>query len=219
MRTRNIVAVGAVTSALLLAGCAGGATIKTTIGPGSPFCNDLATFAPEAATLSDAAAQSRATLLQALPPIQALLTKLANEAPTGDTVNGKPVKADVGVVARVYSDLITSLRNASPTDPAAVKQALAAVDAKEGQALTDAVGRLDAYAGPVCKVSVPAATATTSSTVPGTASTASTVASIGPAAETCILDSAKAMAMTAIDLIADKTLLQGVKAEFAAATG
>src|SRR6202163_1773191 len=94
VRTRNIVAVGAVTSALLLAGCAGGATIKTTIGPGSPFCNDLATFAPEAATLSDAAAQSRATLLQALPPIQALLTKLGNEAPTGDTVNGKPVKAD-----------------------------------------------------------------------------------------------------------------------------
>jgi hypothetical protein len=182
VRTRNIVAVGAVTSALLLAGCAGGATIKTTIGPGSPFCNDLATFAPEAATLSDAAAQSRATLLQALPPIQALLTKLANEAPTGDTVNGKPVKADVGVVARVYGDLITDLQNASPTDPAAVKKAVAAVDAKEGQALTDAVGRLDAYTSPVCKVS-PAATATTSSSVP---STASTVAPVGPAAPTTI---------------------------------
>jgi hypothetical protein len=182
VRTRNIVAVGAVTSALLLAGCAGGATIKTTIGPGSPFCNDLATFAPEAATLSDAAAQSRATLLQALPPIQALLTKLANEAPTGDTVNGKPVKADVGVVARVYGDLITDLQNASSTDPAAVKKAVAAVDAKEGQALTDAVGRLDAYTSPVCKVS-PAATATTSSSVPGAAST---VAPVGPAAPTTI---------------------------------
>ena len=32
-------------------------------------------------------------------------------------------------------------------------------------------------------------------------------ASIGPAAEACILDSAKAMAMTAIDLISDDQLL------------
>jgi len=175
------VAVGAVTSALLLAGCAGGATIKTTIGPGSPFCNDLTTFAPEASTLNDAAAQSRAALLQELPPIQALLVKLENEAPTGDTVNGKPLKADVGVVARVYGDLITDLRNASPTDPTAVTKAHEAVDAKDGQALTDAIGRLDAYAGPVCKVSVPSATATTSSSVPGAAST---VAPVGPAAPT-----------------------------------
>jgi metal-dependent amidase/aminoacylase/carboxypeptidase family protein len=40
-------------------------------------------------------------------------------------------------------------------------------------------------------------------------------ASIGPAAEACILDSAKAMAMTAIDLIADPALLQAVRAEHA----
>ena len=44
-------------------------------------------------------------------------------------------------------------------------------------------------------------------------------ASIGPAAEACILDSAKAMAMTAIDLAADPVLLQTVKEEFAAASG
>jgi amidohydrolase len=44
-------------------------------------------------------------------------------------------------------------------------------------------------------------------------------ASIGPAAEACILDSAKAMAMTAIDLIADKELLAAARAEFAAAGG
>jgi len=43
-------------------------------------------------------------------------------------------------------------------------------------------------------------------------------ASIGPAAETCILDSAKAMAMTAIDLISDKDLLAAAKAEFAQAS-
>jgi amidohydrolase len=42
-------------------------------------------------------------------------------------------------------------------------------------------------------------------------------ASIGPAAEACILDSAKAMAMTAIDLVTDAALLQKVRAEFSAA--
>jgi amidohydrolase len=41
-------------------------------------------------------------------------------------------------------------------------------------------------------------------------------ASIGPAAEACILDSAKAMAMTAIDLICDAAFLRETKAEFAA---
>ena len=42
-------------------------------------------------------------------------------------------------------------------------------------------------------------------------------ASIGPAADACILDSAKAMAMTAIDLVTDSALLQKVRAEFSAA--
>jgi amidohydrolase len=42
-------------------------------------------------------------------------------------------------------------------------------------------------------------------------------ASVGPAAQSAIVDAAKAMAMTAIDLIADKDLLAAVKAEFAAA--
>ncbi len=40
-------------------------------------------------------------------------------------------------------------------------------------------------------------------------------ASIGLAAETCILDSAKAMAMTGIDLVCDAGLLAAMKAEFA----
>lgn len=43
-------------------------------------------------------------------------------------------------------------------------------------------------------------------------------ASIGPAAEACILDSAKAMAMTAIDLLADPALLDAVRREFAEAS-
>jgi amidohydrolase len=42
-------------------------------------------------------------------------------------------------------------------------------------------------------------------------------ASIGPAAEACILDSAKAMAMTAIDLMSDGQLLQEARTEFTAA--
>ena len=41
-------------------------------------------------------------------------------------------------------------------------------------------------------------------------------ASIGPVAEACILDSAKAMAMTAIDLISDEAFAREIKAEFAA---
>jgi amidohydrolase len=41
-------------------------------------------------------------------------------------------------------------------------------------------------------------------------------ATVGPAAEACLLDAAKALAMTAIDLIADAHLLQRVKDEFTA---
>jgi len=44
-------------------------------------------------------------------------------------------------------------------------------------------------------------------------------ASIGPAAEACILESAKAMAMTAIDLILDPELLAKVRTEFAVLSG
>lgn len=43
-------------------------------------------------------------------------------------------------------------------------------------------------------------------------------ASIGPAAEACVLDSAKAMAMTGIDLLADGALLDAVRREFAEAS-
>ncbi|MGR3805670.1 MAG: amidohydrolase [Marinibacterium profundimaris] len=44
-------------------------------------------------------------------------------------------------------------------------------------------------------------------------------ASVGPAAEACILDAAKAMALTAIDLVTDPTLMPAVRAEFEAARG
>ncbi len=42
-------------------------------------------------------------------------------------------------------------------------------------------------------------------------------ASIGPVAEACLIDAAKAMAMTGIDLLADQRLLDDVRTEFAAA--
>jgi hypothetical protein len=177
---RNIVAVGAVTSVLVLGGC-GGAVIKKSIGPGSPFCTDLATFATQVAPLADAAAETRPALLQTLPPIHALLVKMQAEAPTADTVNGKPLKADVMAVAGIYADLITALQNASATDPAAVRNALAAVYSKQGLAVTNAVNRLDAYTKPVCGVTTASATSstTTSST---TAPTSTTVAPLGPVA-------------------------------------
>ena len=44
-------------------------------------------------------------------------------------------------------------------------------------------------------------------------------ASVGPAAERCILESAKAMAMTAIDLIVDPGLLEAVRREFVETSG
>jgi metal-dependent amidase/aminoacylase/carboxypeptidase family protein len=43
-------------------------------------------------------------------------------------------------------------------------------------------------------------------------------ASIGPAAEACILDSAKAMAMTAVDLLTEPAILARVRSEFTALT-
>ena len=187
MKTRNIVAVGALVAASLLAGCAGGATIKKTIGPGSPFCNDLGTFATRSVALTDAAGSTRADLLQALPPIHDLLVTLQGEAPTGDTVNGKAVKADIGTVATVYAATIAALQRASATDPAAVRTALASVDATQGQALTDAVNRLDAYTNPVCKVGAVSPSVSTSTTTP---------ASVGPAAPSTVAPTTSTTAPT-----------------------
>src|SRR6202521_1348953 len=100
----KIVAAGAATSAMLLAGCAKGATIKSTIGQSSPFCADVATFAVEAVPRNNAAGDSRHALLHSLPPVETLLVKLQGEAPSADPVNGKPLKADVGTIAATYTD-------------------------------------------------------------------------------------------------------------------
>ena len=159
MRTRNIVVAGAVAAAVLLAGCSGGATIpKPSVLPGSPFCTDIGTFATRSAGVADAAGLGRTAFVQAMTPIHTELVKLSGEAPAADTVNGKSLKADLATATGGTSDMISAVESAS-TD-AGVKAALATVNAKEGQAMTDAIGRIDAYASQVCKVSAPAAATT-----------------------------------------------------------
>jgi hypothetical protein len=177
----KLVAAAAAASLVLLASCAKGPTIKSTVGPGSPFCTDMATLANDLVVLNDAAAQSRDELIQTLTPLHAQLVKLEAEAPAADTVNGHSVKEDLGTLVTVYGDLLTELQNASPTDPNAVKDALHTINAKYGQAATDAVNRLDAYANTVCHVSIPTTTTTTpGSSRPSTTSTTS--AQVGPTA-------------------------------------
>ena len=176
VRTRNSVAAGAVAAVVVLAGCSG-AVVKSTVGPGSTFCTDLGTFATQSALIADGASFSRAQFLQAMPPIHALVVKLAGEAPSADTVNGKSLKADLTTVASVTADMITAVQAA--TSDAGVKPALAQVNAKEGQALTVAVGRVDSYTGKchlstTTTTSVPATTTTLGPVGPTVASTPST---------------------------------------------
>ena len=183
MRRIKLVAAAAAASLVLLAGLAGCSTvhIKNTVGQGSQFCTDMATFANDVVVLNDAAAQTRDELIQTLTPLHAQLQKLEAEAPTADTVNGHSVKQDLGTLVTVYGELLTELQNASPTDPNAVKNALHTVNAKYGQAATDAVTRLDAYASTVCHVSIPTTTtSTTGSSKPSTTSTTSP--QVGPTA-------------------------------------
>jgi hypothetical protein len=173
VRRITIVAVAVAASAGLLAGCAAGPTIKSTVGAGSPFCTDLAKFAGENAPLADAAAETPPALVQSLSPLEALLKQMLKEVPSADTVNTKPIKADVQTVVNVYADVISALQQPGVT----VKAAVNAVNKKEGQTLTDAAGRLDAYAGKVCSVST-----TTTVAPPTTAGPTTTAAPVGPTA-------------------------------------
>jgi len=159
-----------------LAGCAGGAVIKPTVGAGSPFCNHVSTFATQAAALNDAATQNSTALLQIVPGVATSVKSLANEAPKADTVNGKSVKTDLGTIATAYQDLVSELQHTSDA-----RAALAAVNAREGQALTDAVGRFDSYASGVCKVgqAVPSLPGSSTTTAPGSPATTA-----GPTAPT-----------------------------------
>ena len=155
-----------------LAGCGASAVIKSTTASGSPFCNHIGAFATQAAPLNDAAGEGRSTLLQVLPPIVTALQSLQKEAPAGDTVNTKPLSADIGTMARVMQDLVSELQ--TTTD---VPAALSAVHTKDGQAFTDAVGRFDAYASQQCKVGQAVPTLPSSTTVAPTGPTTTAPAS------------------------------------------
>jgi len=187
---------GGVIAALTVTACASGPSVRASVIKGSPFCNDLSTFAGQLVVLSNEADAPLATLQQAVPPIHAQLLKLAQEAPAADTVNGHSVKADLMTVANVYGDLATALTTASPNGPNAVGDVLAAEEAKDGAALTQAVGRLDPYTKDACGVAVvspspstttlPAATPTTAviGPAPVGASAAATTTTLPPAAAT-----------------------------------
>jgi hypothetical protein len=149
--------------ALLLAACAGGAVIKPpSVGPGSKFCTDVGSVATPLDQLNNAATDSRATLLPLVSSVETGLKTLQNEAPSADTVNGKSLKTDIGTLATITGDIVSQLNQTSD-----VKTALAAVNAKDGQALTDAVGRFNAYAGTVCKVTGPTTTVAGPTTTAG----------------------------------------------------
>jgi len=164
-RARRACAVGVV--ALVLAACGTSAVIKSSTTAGSPFCNEVSAFATKAAELNDAAAQTSAELLQLLPDVVNSLKSLESAAPAGDTVNGKSLKTDIGTMATVYQDLIDELQRNSD-----VKSALGTVNAKDGQALTDAVGRFNDYASAVCKVGQATPSLSTSTTGAPTGPTA-----------------------------------------------
>lgn len=158
---------GAVCASLAVTACSSGPPVKASTTPASPFCHDLATFRDQIVALGNGADETLPALQQQVPRVHEQLVKLQAEAPGADTVGGHPVKADLGAVAQVYGDLAAELQNAGTTDPNAVGNALAAVQKKDGAALTDATTRLDAYTKVACHLSVaptPSSTSTPTST-------------------------------------------------------
>jgi hypothetical protein len=122
----------------------------------------MSDFATAAQALENGAGMSRDALIAALTPVHAQLVKLEGEAPPTDTVDGKSVKEDLGTLVAVSSELIGELQNVSPSDPAAVQKVLSSVNQQHGEAVTNAVNRLDAYASKVCKISTSTSGPTTS---------------------------------------------------------
>jgi hypothetical protein len=153
---------------MALAGCSTGPPVHSTIGKGTPFCNDLSAFATQVDALNNAADEPLPVLASQIDAVHQSLVKLVEEAPAADTVGGHTVKSD-----------LTTEASAFPSDPNAVGNALAAVNAQLGGPLTDATNRLDQYAKKVCGVTVasPNPTTTTSpaasttSTAPGPSTT------------------------------------------------
>jgi hypothetical protein len=168
---------GALVAALGLSACASGPPIKSSVGKGTPFCNEMGTAAALAATLSPS--EPLATLLPQVTAVHAELVKLQGLAPATDTVGGKLLKTDLGIEASGLAQLATQLQNANPHSADPVQTALAAVQASMGGDLTAATGRVDDYAKTVCGVvEVTGITTTTS----GSAPTVTTIAPSGPTA-------------------------------------
>jgi hypothetical protein len=193
-------------SALVLAGCSGGANISPiTIGSHDKLCTDVAAFQAQAAALeAESATGSLATVRSAVSAVKASLDTLqADAAKLPDKVNGHLVRDDLATAASTYSALDAALAAANPTDPNALQGALTSVLNKEGQAFTQATGRLDAYTKKVCGLVVnnPTTTTTplsTTTTVPTGATTTAapvvgpvaTTTSVAPAATTSVAPAA-----------------------------
>jgi len=168
---------GVLVAAVGLSACASGPPIKSTVGKGTPLCNEFGTAAALSATLSPA--EPLATLAQQVAAVHAELLKLQSLAPATDSVGGHLLKTDLGTEASGMAQLATLLQNANThsTDP--VGNALATAEASLGDELTTVTGRVDDYAKSVCGVAeVTGITTTTSGGTPAT--TATTVAPSGP---------------------------------------
>jgi hypothetical protein len=173
---------GAVVAAFALAGCSSGATINPkTLGPHDKLCVDTLAFQSQAAALEQASTSGTLSDLQTVSAAtrDALKGLVTDAATLPDKVNGHLVRDDLATAAATYTALAQQLQAASPSDPNAVSTALSAVQSKEGQAFTDATGRLDAYTSKVCGLSPngPPTTAPASAT-------STSVAPIGPTGAT-----------------------------------
>jgi hypothetical protein len=164
VRIRNWLLGGAAVAGMALAGCSTGPPVHSTIGKGTTFCNDLSAFATQVDALNNAADEPLSLLASQIDAVHQSLVKLVDEAPAADTVGGHTVKSDLTTEASAFAQLSSKLASANPSDPNAVGNALAAVNAQLGGPLTDATNRLDQYAKKVCGVTVASPNPTTTTT-------------------------------------------------------
>ena len=164
MRVLGAMAAGTALAGTVLAGCASGPVIHSTIGQGSKFCGDLSSFSLQAEELNNGG--TLAALQSEVPAVHQALVTLAQEAPPADTVGGHLVKTDLNTEATAYGQLATALQQADPSDPNAAGDALKKVEEQSGGAVTDATGRLDDYAHKACGVNPTSVSGASGATTP-----------------------------------------------------